>query len=49
MPFPREDTTPPVTKTNLVSAFGSRTCAFAVVVKRDYIDAHEAPRGHRSQ
>jgi hypothetical protein len=39
MPLPSEDTTPPVTKTNLVIAFGSRTWANAVVVKRDYIDA----------
>src|SRR5881398_1640614 len=35
IPLPREDTTPPVTKTNLVMSCGSRGC-FRVVVMRDY-------------
>jgi hypothetical protein len=34
IPLPREDTTPPVTKTNLVMS--GRKLSFREVVKRDY-------------
>src|SRR3954462_11011907 len=43
MPLPREDTTPPVTKTNLVIAIDTRhKCRGG---NRNYIDASNAPPG----
>ena len=44
MPLPSEDTTPPVTKTNLVIACSTRMAANAVVVKREYIGGGLAAR-----
>src|SRR5215213_10254499 len=45
MPLPSEDTTPPVTKTNLVMACGTAANADAVLANRDYRRGSRAGRG----
>src|SRR3954447_24175016 len=47
MPLPSEDTTPPVTKTNLVIACSTWVTS-AVVVKRDYIEGPMTARYGRT-